>query len=368
MTSRPYGLMLKTVSEDCNLACEYCYYSRVKGRPQSVRKPTHEVLRKLLADYLQTCGPVASIAWQGGEPLLAGLPFFQQVVAWEAAYAAPGTIISNALQTNGTLLTPEWARFLAQYRFLVGVSIDGPREIHDLHRVAADGHGSFDRVMRGIDHLRRARTEFNVLTVVGSHNVHRAAELFGFYESEDFRWVQFIPQMAFMSQSTTAPGTYAITPADYAQFLCTSFDRWYNNGAPRISIRDFDNILLTYAHRPSEMCTMRKECPRNLVLESSGDIFPCDFFLDAPWKLGNVLEDPLVGAFRSPVYHRFQEMKPQLPQACRRCRWIAQCRGGCPRTRSSENSATPGVDYFCSAFREFFAYSDERFRRLAEKV
>ena len=368
MESTEYGLMLKTVSEDCNLACDYCYYSRVKGQPQTVRKPSTTVLRRILSDYFQTCGTVASIAWQGGEPLLAGLPFFQQVVAWEVEYAPPGTIISNALQTNGTLLNPEWATFLRQYQFLVGVSVDGPRTIHDCHRVSANGHGSYGRVMRGIDCLRRAGVEFNILTVVGPHNVHRARDLMAFYRQEGFAWVQFIPQMRFASQDVHTPGAFAITPEDYGQFLCEAFDLWYNGGHPDLSVRYFDNVLQTYMNHVPDLCTVQSHCPQFLVIESNGDIYACDFYLDPAWKAGNVMAMPLAEAFHTEAYQRFARLKPSLPSACQTCPWLRHCQGGCPRNRTGDPVQTDTADYFCAAFQQFFAYADERLQQLAQRL
>ena len=261
-----YGIMIKTVSEDCNLACEYCYYSHVLGKPQGVHVPTDTVLRKLLSDYLKTCGKTASITWQGGEPLLAGIPFFRKVLALQIEYARPGMVLSNAIQTNGILINQNWARLFHDYRFLVGVSVDGPEFIHNRFRVDGGGHGSFKRVMRGIEWLRREQVEFNILTVIGPHNVTQAHELMAFYQQEQIRWVQFIPQMDFSSQDTDKPGKFQISTEDYGRFLCEAFDVWYNHGHPEMSIRYFDNILQTYMGQVPDICTMQASCPSALAM------------------------------------------------------------------------------------------------------
>ncbi len=363
-----YGIMWKTVSEDCNLACDYCYYSRVLGKPEQVRTPVPEVLEKVLRDYLSTCGSTASIAWQGGEPLLAGLPFFRRVVALEAEYAKPPMVLSNAIQTNGILINQAWAEFFRDYRFLVGVSLDGPEALHDSHRVDAHGRGSYARVMRGISVLQQHAVEFNILTVVGPHNVGHGAELLDFYRDQGFQWVQFIPQMAFQSQHPDRPGQFAITAEEYGQFLCDTFDVWYRDGHPDMSIRYFDNVLQTYVGVSPDLCTMKAKCPPHLVVESSGDLYPCDFFLDGEWKLGNIREMTLSDAFGTDTYARFASIKPDLPEKCRACPWLKHCRGGCPRNRVDEQGQMSAPDYFCTAFERFFAYADERLQTLAKPM
>jgi len=371
--SEPVGVMWKTVSEDCNLACDYCYYSTCGGKPgKKIDRIDDRLLETFIQSYMDMNGGVASFAWQGGEPLLAGLDFFEKVVALQARHAPPNTVISNALQTNGTLITDRWAAFFSRYRFLVGVSLDGPREIHDLRRRDAAGKGSFDRVMRGIDCLRRHGVDFNILTVVHKGNVGKAKELFEFYERENFAFVQFIPCMKFHSQRTDEPGIFEITPQEYGDFLCEAFDCWYNGGEPVISERFFDNLLSVYAHREDELCIHRGRCPKTVILERNGDAYPCDFLIHPDWKLGNVGTDSLADILANPQYERFSRMKPELAPQCRECRWLSLCHGGCPRNRSWESgfvaSGASGPDYFCQSYRRFFAYAHERMTELADKV
>lgn len=363
-----YGLMWKTVSEDCNLACDYCYYSRVLGKPEQVRRPVPAVLEKVLREYLASCGGQASIAWQGGEPLLAGLPFFRQVVSLEADYAQPPVVISNAVQTNGVLINDAWAEFFGEYRFLVGVSLDGPEAVHDAHRVDGHGRGSYARVRRGIETLQKAQVEFNILTVVGPHNVERGAELLDFYRSQGFGWVQFIPQMGFHSQNPDQPGAFAISPEAYGQFLCETFDVWYADGHPTLSIRYFDNVLQTYIGLTPDLCTIQGKCPPHLIVDSNGDLYPCDFFFDDTWRLGNIADMDLRDAFATTTYARFVAMKPDLPEKCRTCPWLRHCRGGCPRNRIEDDGAASHPDYFCRAFEMFFAHADGRLKALAQPL
>jgi uncharacterized protein len=260
LTSENHGqiaVMWKTVSEACNLACDYCYYSGCGGQPGKIDKIDSVILEKLIKEYMVLSNGVTSFAWQGGEPLLAGLDFFQQVVFLQGKYAPKNTIISNVLQTNATLITEDWARFFKQYNFLIGVSLDGPKEINDARRVTGHGKGSYDRVMNGIKILRKYKVEFNILTVVHENNVRRAKELMEFYQNEDFSYVQFIPCMDFRAQEPNKPGRYLITPEQYGQFLCEAFDIWYNDGNPTTSVRFFDNMLSVYLHQEAELCVHR---------------------------------------------------------------------------------------------------------------
>lgn len=365
------GVMWKTVSEDCNLACDYCYYSTCGGKPGAqIRRIEIPVLEKFICEYMAMSRGATSFAWQGGEPLLAGLDFFEQVIALQAKYAPPHTMISNALQTNGTLINDKWASFFKQYHFLLGVSLDGPKDIHDPRRVDSSGQGSFDRVMRGIDHLRKHQVDFNILTVINKGNVGKAKELMAFYKEQDFRFIQFIPCMDFQSQRVDQPGVYEITPEEYGDFLCEVFDIWYNNGHPEFSIRDLDNILSVYAHHQPEQCIHRKHCPKTIIFEQNGDAFPCDFYIHEDWKLGNIGSQSLDELLCNPLYDQFLEIKPRLPKACQSCEWLHLCYGGCPRNRTWNQTQQDqvGVDYFCKTYKRIYNYAHEKMQQLGDSI
>ncbi len=365
------GVMWKTVSEDCNLACDYCYYSNCKGRPEAkVNRIERSLLDKVIEEMMQkAAGGTASFAWQGGEPLLAGIDFFREVVSLQAMHAVPPVNISNALQTNGTLIDEEWARFFKRYNFLLGVSLDGPQSIHNARRLTGSGKGSFDLVMHGINHLRAADVDFNILTVIHEGNVTKARQLMEFYEQEGFRYVQFIPCMDFRAQETGSAAKYRITPQQYGEFLCEAFDCWYNGGQPRISIRFFDNMLGMNMNQEAELCIHRSSCPQTLILEQNGDAYPCDFYMAESYKLGNVGSDSLDTILSSPVYREFLAMKARLPAACLQCPYLKLCHGGCPRNRVwSPAEDKPGVDYFCNSYQMIFAYAQTRMLRLASQL
>ncbi|MEQ6377897.1 anaerobic sulfatase maturase [Bacillaceae bacterium S4-13-56] len=361
------GVMWKTVSEACNLSCDYCYYSRCNGMPGKVERIDDAVLEKFIKEYMASSKGVASFAWQGGEPLLAGLDFLKKVVSLQAKYAPKNTIISNAIQTNGTLITKEWAAFFKKYNFLVGVSLDGPEKINDQRRVTGAGGGSFQSIMRGIQHLKNAKVDFNILTVIHENNVTKAKELMEFYDQEGFKYVQFIPCMDFQSQNVNQPGKYLITPREYGDFLCEAFDVWYNDGYPKTSIRFFDNMLSVYLHQEAELCTHRETCPKTIILERNGDAFPCDFYIHDDYKLGNVGVDNIQDILNHSIYDTFLGLKPDLPAQCERCEYLSLCHGGCPRNRNW-NVETQGhtVEYFCQSFKQIYGYAHSRMEEVAK--
>ncbi|WP_018751972.1 anaerobic sulfatase maturase [Paenibacillus sanguinis] len=364
------SIMWKTVSEDCNLACDYCYYSSCAGKPgPKINRIAPELLDSFIRSYMARTSGAASFAWQGGEPLLAGLAFFQEVVSLQARYAKPNTIIANSLQTNATLITEEWARFFRQYHFLIGVSLDGPEHIHDKRRVYSNGAGSFDRVMAGIEQLRRQQVEFNILTVIHEGNVGRARELLDFYKENGFGYIQFIPAMDFMAQETGKQAQFRITPEQYGQFLCEAFDVWYNEGNPVLSERFFDNLLHAYVGRPGGLCIHQATCPTTIILEQNGDAYPCDFYIGEEYRLGNVARNSLEEILAHPAYAKFLAMKPALPDACASCEYLQVCHGGCPRNRAqNRQEGVPYPDYFCESYKMIYAYSKTRMEQLSIRL
>jgi uncharacterized protein len=261
------------------------------------------------------------------------------------------------------------ARFFKQFNFLVGVSLDGPKDIHDARRVSRSGYGSYDRVMRGVELLRKHQVEFNILTVLHESNINRARDLLQWYEREEIQYVQFIPAMDFRAQEPGKPPRYLITPEAYGGFMCEVFDAWYNDGEPRTSIRFFDNMLSVYLNRGAELCIHRKTCPTTLILEQNGDAYPCDFYIHEDFKLGNVGVDSLSEILNRHARHRFLTMKPALPPKCTECEYLRLCHGGCPRNRVwSIGEDAVDVDYFCDSYLKIYAHAHKRMERLARRT
>ncbi|TAK20507.1 MAG: anaerobic sulfatase maturase [Chloroflexota bacterium] len=361
--------MFKTVSTDCNLDCAYCYYRESLEGTRVRRRIDPRLLETFIPQYMAYVADAraASFAWQGGEPTLAGLPFFERVVALQAHHARPGTTIANALQTNGLLLDDEWGAFLKRYNFLVGISLDGPQPIHDQQRRAKSGRGSFDLVMRGIDVLRRHGIDFNVLCVLGPHNVGHPGELMAFYREQGFTHVQFIPCMDFQAMEPEKPPVFQVTREEYGAFLTSAFDEWHQDGQPSLSIRTFDNFLQSYVGVPNDLCVHDDKCDAGIVVEYNGDAYPCDFYIHPRWKLGNVVEQPLREVLYSPIRAAFIRQKRPLPSACQECEWLAVCKSGCPRNRA-EDGGGQVPDYFCASYMQLFSHADARLRELTSHV
>ncbi|WP_182201738.1 anaerobic sulfatase maturase [Paraliobacillus salinarum] len=361
------GIMWKTVSESCNLACDYCYYSRCNGKAGKIDRIDDKLLEKVIKEYMEMSSGLVTFAWQGGEPLLAGIDFFKKVVYLQSKYAKANTIISNSIQTNGLLLNQEWATFFKQYNFLVGVSLDGPAHINDARRVTSSGKGSFHTIIKGIQYLKDAHVPFNILTVLHENNITCAAELMNFYQDYGFDYVQFIPCMDFQSQDIYQSGDYLITPKQYGDFLCEAFDHWYNDGHPEISIRFFDHILAVNLNQPAGMCTHMETCPKTVILEQNGDAYPCDFYIHEDYRLGNVNTNTLESIVNDARWEQFTTIKPALPDKCKSCEFLHLCHGGCPRNRQRESNQM-GVDYFCDSYQQVYRYAHSRIQDVAQKV
>jgi len=386
-------VLVKPISARCNLACRYCFYRDRLGDPyagEPQRLMTSPVLASLIAQHMRQAGPVATFAWQGGEPTLAGLAFFRQAVAFQSRYGRQGQAVANALQTNATLLDREWARLLERYRFLVGVSLDGPRQFHDPWRPTSQGAPSYDDVMRGITLLRTFGVAINVLAVVHAGNCSRPEERLAFFAENRLLHLQFIPAVDWLEDGSLAPPS--LHPQAWAEFLCGLFDAWYNDGRAMLSIRLFDNLVSLAAGLPAETCEMLPLCDQYYVVEYNGDVYPCDFFVSAPNRLGNLVSQPLSDILNSDQARRFASAKGDLPAACSGCRWLPICQGGCPRFRrpapvpgspemappspeplacaraSGPISASPKTMYLCGAMQLFLDHAWDRIQRLARNA
>ncbi len=358
---KQFSLLIKPTSADCNLQCEYCFYHGRKSDPyksQSIHRMNDEVLKSMISQYLSFAGPYTSFSWQGGEPLLMGIDFFRRVVEFQQMYGYSGQCIGNSIQTNLTLITIELAELFHKYNFLIGVSLDGPQEYHDYYRKNTAKHGSFTKVMEGINILQSYKVEFNILAVVNNLTVKKAKETYNFFIENGFRFLQYIPAVEFDDNGITE---FSVTPEDYGDFLCQLFDIWYNNGNPIASIRIFDNIASMYAGIPSEACIFKEKCDNYAVIEYNGDVYPCDFFVEEGLKLGNLLEIPLKQIIQGQKMQKFASNKEDI--SCMDCKWKYICHDGCQHHRQSGKK-----DYLCNSYRRFFDYSESRFKVLGQKI
>lgn len=379
--------MTKPIGSICNLNCTYCYYLEKQALfPQKKEwKMSDEVLETFIRDYIAAQDvPEVCFVWQGGEPSLLGIDFFKKALELEKKYA-DGKRIENAFQTNGTLINEEWAAFLADNGFLVGVSIDGPRECHDANRVTRAGKPSFDLVMNGIGQLKRFGAEFNTLTVVGEHNVHRGVEVYEFLREIGSGFIQFIPLVERPAPPADAPMRFAsspdllsgnlggsevlpwsVKPEDYGKFLCDIYDVWVRRDVGRTFVQLFDVALCAWAGVPAPLCVFREKCGKALALEHNGDVFSCDHFVYPRFKLGNLLEKNLGVLANSEAQKRFGEIKQKsLPRVCRKCGVRFACNGECPKHRFCVSpDGEPGLNYFCAAYKKFFTHATPTMARM----
>jgi uncharacterized protein len=390
-TSRPFSLLIKPAGPDCNLRCEYCFYlpkralfeqagesgsknmvgqdaarlASTSGRDIGFRM-SPALLERMIHSYLTTPQPVYTFNWQGGEPTLMGLDFFRSAVELQKWYAPANSRIVNTLQTNATLLDREWARFLSEQKFLVGVSLDGPEDLHDVYRVDAGGRGTFRRVMDGIELLSSAGAEFNILTMVTSKSFDRAGEIFDFFVGHDFRYLQFIPCVEFDSDGRLRD--FSVDGKGWGRFLTELFETWYPDYTRQVSIRNFDSIVDFLARGSYNSCTMRGRCDQYFVVEHNGNVYPCDFFVEPQWLLGNIREKEWEELYRSPLYRKFGSQKSRWNSACRTCPYLYLCSGDCLKMRFSSDRDPVSLSRLCEGWRYFFDKTLPRFDALAEEV
>ena len=328
---------------------------------------SEEVLEKLVRSYLRLRFDASSFAWQGGEPTLMGLDFYKKVVELQEKYGADGQMVTNALQTNGILLDENWCKFLAEYKFLVGISCDGPKEYHDYYRRNAAGEGTFDKVMGGIENCRKHKVEFNILVLVNNHNVGSADELFDFFKELKIKYLQFV-QCAERDPATGQIASFSITAEQYGEFLCRIFDRWADYGPERLSIRTFDSILSYLIAGKHSICTFQPQCNDYIVIEHNGDAFCCDFFVEERWRLGNIFETPIEELAAGKIKRAFSRLKTSISNKCLVCRHLDICRGGCLKDRIVTDGDYKAPSYFCAGYKKFFDYAMPRFTQIATKL
>jgi uncharacterized protein len=326
---------------------------------------TQDVLERLISDAMGRRCDSTVFGWQGGEPALAGLDFYKQVVEFQMQYGASGQGVGNSLQTNGTLLTPEWARFLNEYRWLVGLSIDGPADLHNKYRRDKTGAPTYEQVMDTMRLLRAYEVEFNALVLVNNHNVKRPGLLYEFLRDNEVAFMQFVPCVEPGPSGKAAP--YSITPKAYGEFLCALFDKWVED-YPNVSVRDFDQLLLSTLGRPGCICMHDEICDHYLVIEHNGDVYPCDFFVQGELKLGNVMHSSLEEMEQAPLRAKFAADKSNHGNECSECPWLSYCRGGCMKHRVALGGSVCDPSYFCEGYKMLYEHSAGTIKKLAAAI
>ena len=363
------SLLIKPAGPDCNLSCGYCFYlPKAELFPASKRHRMDEkVLEETMRQGLEQCAGGLSLSWQGGEPSLMGQEFYKKAVKFQKQYGK-GKSVSNAFQTNGVLMNSKWSKFFGKYNFLVGLSLDGPENIHDHYRQFNSGKGSWKKVTQGAKALLKEGVPVNALSCLTDHSVNFPKEIYQFHKSMGFRYMQFIPVVERGAEGEKlAP--FSVTGEQYGEFMCRIFDLWladFSGGRPTTSVRLFESLFFSLLGRPNPQCTFRQDCGEYLVVEHNGDVYPCDFFVDTKWRLGNVMEDSLVELLNSERQAAFRAMKRELPEKCKDCQFLRHCHGGCPKDRAFGEEA-PSLNTFCAAYTRFFEYAMPTLKNLAAR-
>ena len=385
---KPFHIMAKPIGPICNLDCTYCYYLEKEnlyaGSGREFRM-ADDVLENYIRQYIQSQpAQHVSFAWQGGEPTLLGIPFFERVVELQNKHAA-GKTLDNAFQTNGTLLDDAWGEFLARNKFLIGLSVDGPEEIHDTYRVDKGGQPTFARVMRGLRFLKKHGVEFNTLTVINRTNSYHACEIYRFLKEIGSKYLQFIPiveQVATKpdanglvllkpySRQESAVSDWSVEPLQFGKFLQQVFDDWVIQDVGRVFVQIFDVALESWYGVPQSLCVFKPTCGSALAVEHNGDVYSCDHFVYPDNKLGNIMQKSLASLVESPQQTRFGNAKEiGLPSDCRECDVRFACNGECPKHRFTQTaSGEYGLNYLCAGYKHFFHHIDPYMRFMAEEL
>jgi uncharacterized protein len=387
MPLNSFHILAKPIGPICNLDCKYCFYLEKEALYPQVSKwaMREEVLDSYIRQYIEGHDtPTVHFAWQGGEPTLLGVEYFQKLVEIQKRYAN-GKCIENAFQTNGVLLNDSWAELFKGNNFLIGLSIDGPRELHDTYRVDKGGQSTFDRVMRGIDTLRRNGVEFNTLTTVHHGNADYPLEVYRFLKENGSGYMQFIPIVERIAHQITADGLQLVSPdfnggarvapwsvgsQQFGRFLCTIFDEWIRQDVGRYFIQLFDVSLEIWSGMEASLCVFRRQCGSALAIEHSGDLYSCDHFVYPKNRLGNIMELPMESLVNSEQQRQFGEDKEStLPRYCRECDVRFACNGECPKHRFEKTpDGEAGLNYLCAGYKMFFHHVDPYMKFMAREL
>ncbi|WP_152223659.1 anaerobic sulfatase maturase [Pseudomonas sp. SCB32] len=388
-------LMAKPVGPMCNLDCDYCFYlEKEQFHPRDNRfRMSDEVLRAFVQRYIASQNsPEVEFTWQGGEPTLLGVEFFQRALAYQREFAT-GKAIRNTLQTNGTLLDDAWGSFLAKENFTVGISLDGPRELNDLHRPDKRGRSSFDNTLRGLRLLQQYAIPYNVLVTVARETTRYPLEVYRFLKEAGARHIQFNP---VVERAPTAPdmarGQHFATPPElrlrdvqapaakvtpqsveteaYGEFLVAIFDEWVRQDVGTVHVMNFEWALAAWCQLPASVCLFAPRCGKAAIVEHDGSLYSCDHYMYPEYRLGNVTEQDPAALLASPAQEAFGAAKEEaLPDYCRRCDYLFACNGECPKNRFIETpDGAPGLNYLCASYKRYFRHITPYLNAMAKLV
>jgi Arylsulfatase regulator (Fe-S oxidoreductase) len=373
-------MLAKPIGPACNLNCEYCFYLEKQALFSAGEhyRMSDEVLAVYITNYITAQPtPVVEFVWQGGEPTLLGLDFFKKVILLQKPFVDRKTI-TNSLQTNGTLLTDEWCAFLRANGFMVGISLDGPKEVHDRYRRDRAGNGTFDKVMQGLRLLQKHKVEYNVLACVARETALQPLEVYRFFREEGIEFIQFAPVVERLAdtaardcglrfacpaaldrqEENTQPTPWSVIPEDYGDFLIAVYEEWVRHDVGKVFVMNFEWALNAWIGNPSPVCIHAKQCGHSLVIEHNGDVFACDHCVYPQYRLGNIMTSQLPAMVEKSLQTGFGVTKETaLPRRCRECEVLAACQGGCPKHRFAKTHYNePGLHYLCEGYKKFFIH------------
>ena len=369
------GLLIKPASGNCQLRCRYCFYKNVAASRDvanyGLMRP--ETLEKLVSRAIAETDESCTFSFQGGEPTLAGLDFYRLLIRFQEQYkeryGKKNLVISNTLQTNGILLDDEWCGFFARHHFLIGLSLDGDKDIHDANRLDAQGKGTYNRVLRAAGLLSQHSVNYNILCVVTRELARRAKRIYRALTGAGFRYLQFIPCIDDFGAAAGA-SPFSLTAGRYADFLKDLFDVWYQDwiNGRYVSIRHFDNWIQMLKGRPPETCSMSGRCTCYGVVEADGGVYPCDFYVLDQWRLGSIEESSFADLLTSERAECFVRASAPAAGKCRDCRYYVLCRGGCRRDREPLDPDGGTLNIYCRAYEQFFDHALVRLQQVARMI
>ena len=362
------SLLIKPASGNCNMRCRYCFYAdELDNREiRSYGKMSVDTMHTIVEKAMEYGDYECTIAFQGGEPTLAGLDFYRDLVAYVTAHENPKKLkIHYALQTNGYLINEEWAAFLGENHFLVGVSLDGIKEIHDRYRLDAAGKGTYQRVISANRLLEKHQVEYNILTVVTAATARNGQKIYNYFKKNHFGYQQYIECLDPIGEE---PGQheYSLTPEKYGEFLKSMFDAWYLDmrSGTYVYNRYFENLMMIMAGQQPESCNMRGVCGKQWVFEADGSVYPCDFYALDQWRLGNIQENNFEEIDEKRDGLGFIQWSMRQQEDCQKCRWFGLCRNGCRRNREPVTAEHTNRNYFCKSYQMFFEYAYPRLEEI----
>ncbi|MBS1518047.1 MAG: anaerobic sulfatase maturase [Bacteroidetes bacterium] len=377
MHTKYFHVLAKPTGAVCNLDCKYCFFlSKEMLYPGSRFRMADELLEEYIRQLLQSQNlPEVTVSWQGGEPTLMGVDFFKRAIELQNRYKAPGMSVSNTMQTNGILINDKWCRFFRENNFLIGLSIDGTRELHDFYRVDKGGHGTFDKVISAAELMKKHGVDFNILTTVHAANAGYPLEIYRFFRDElKVSFIQFIPIVERKNETGFQEGNEvtqrSVTAEQWGNFLIKIFDEWVRNDVGEMYVQMFDAALASWYGMPPSMCIFLEKCGMAAALEHNGDFYSCDHFVEPKYLLGNILEKEMTEMILSDKQIKFGNDKSDtLPDYCRKCDVLFACHGECPKNRFIRTpEGEDGLNYLCAGYLKFFRHIKEPMEFMVNKL